>query len=55
LEFEVNADDFARHGHQLVDWIAEYLAHSERYPVLPRVAPGDVRKALPSMAPEQGE
>ena len=51
----MNADDFARHGHQLVDWIAEYLAHSERYPVLPRVAPGDVRKALPSTAPEQGE
>ena len=25
----------------------------ERYPVLPRVAPGDVRRALPSHAPEQ--
>jgi aromatic-L-amino-acid/L-tryptophan decarboxylase len=51
----MNSDDFARHGHQLVDWIAEYLAGSERYPVLPRVAPGDVRSALPAAAPEQGE
>jgi aromatic-L-amino-acid decarboxylase len=51
----MNADDFRRHGHQLVDWIAEYLAGSERYPVLPRVAPGDVRNALPTAAPEQGE
>ena len=36
--------DFRRHGHALVDWIAEYLAGSERYPVLPRVSPGDVRR-----------
>ena len=47
--------DFRRHGHALVDWIAEYLAGSERYPVLPRVSPGDVRRALPAEAPEQGE
>src|SRR5688572_5963467 len=51
----MNPDDFRRHGHQLVDWIAEYLAGSERYPVLPRVAPGDVRNALPTAAPEHGE
>ncbi len=47
--------EFRRHGYALVDWIAEYLAGSERYPVLPRVSPGDVRAALPSTAPEQGE
>ena len=47
--------DFRRHGHALVDWIAEYLAGAERYPVLPRVAPGDVRRALPGEAPEHGE
>ena len=51
----MNPDDFRRNGHQLVDWIAEYLAGSERYPVLPRVAPGDVRNALPTAAPEHGE
>lgn len=47
--------EFRRHGHALVEWIAEYLAGSERYPVLPRVAPGDVRRALPAAAPERGE
>jgi aromatic-L-amino-acid decarboxylase len=51
----MDAADFRRHGHALVDWIAEYLAGSERYPVLPRVSPGDVRRALPTSAPEQGE
>lgn len=48
-------EGFRRHGYALVDWIAEYLEHPERYPVLSRVAPGDVRRALPRAAPEQGE
>ena len=47
--------DFRRHGHALVEWIADYLAGAERYPVLPRVAPGELRRALPAAAPEQGE
>jgi len=51
----VDPADFRRHGHALVDWIAEYLAGAERYPVLPRVAPGDVCRALPAAAPEHGE
>ena len=46
---------FRRHGHDLVEWVAEYLSASERYPVLSRVEPGDVRDALPSSAPEHGE
>jgi aromatic-L-amino-acid decarboxylase len=48
-------DDFRRHGHALVDWIADYLAHPERYPVLSPVAPGSIRAALPADAPEEGE
>jgi aromatic-L-amino-acid decarboxylase len=47
--------DFRLHGHALVEWIADYLAGSERYPVLPRVSPGDIRRALPAAAPERGE
>ena len=52
----MDADDFRRHGYALIDWIADYLdGGSERYPVLPRVAPGAVRDALPATAPERGE
>jgi aromatic-L-amino-acid decarboxylase len=51
----VTPDDFRKHGYALVDWIADYLAHSERYPVLSRVAPGAIRDALPAAAPEKGE
>ncbi|HXD73283.1 MAG TPA: pyridoxal-dependent decarboxylase [Vicinamibacterales bacterium] len=48
-------DEFRRHGHALVDWVAGYLEHPERYPVLPRLSPGDITAALPASAPEDGE
>ena len=51
----MDGSEFRQHGHALVEWIAEYLETSERYPVLPRVTPGDVRAALPDAAPEHGE
>ncbi len=47
--------EFRRQAHALADWIATYLEQVERYPVVPRVAPGDVRAALPPRAPEHGE
>ena len=47
--------EFRRQAHALVDWIATYLEEVERYPVVPRVSPGDVRAALPAQAPEHGE
>jgi aromatic-L-amino-acid decarboxylase len=47
--------DFRRHGHALVDWIADYFEHVERYPVLSRVKPGDITTALPDHAPEDPE
>ncbi len=52
---DMDAESFRRYGHELVDWVADYLSHSERYPVLSRVQPGDVREALPKKAPEHGE
>src|SRR5580765_3838032 len=51
----MDSSDFRRHGHELVEWIADYLEHSDRYPVLARVAPGAIRNALPSEAPEDPE
>lgn len=51
----MNPDEFRRHGHALVDWIADYFDHVERYPVLARVKPGDITAALPGSAPEDAE
>src|SRR5262249_29873609 len=47
--------DFRKHGHELVEWIADYLEHSDRYPVLARVRPRDIVNALPREAPEDPE
>ena len=35
--------------------MADYLAHAERYPVLPHIKPGELRAALPLCGPDQGE
>jgi aromatic-L-amino-acid decarboxylase len=47
--------DFREQAHRLADWIADYLENPERFPVLSRVRPGDIRRGLPSSAPERGE
>ena len=52
---DMPAEEFRRHGYRLIDWIADYLAHPERFSVLPRVEPGQFRAALPDVAPETGE
>jgi aromatic-L-amino-acid decarboxylase len=51
----VDAPAFRRHGHELVDWIADYLEQVERYPVLARVTPGEIVNALPPHPPEEPE
>jgi len=51
----VDPSAFRRHGHELVDWIAEYLEHPEKYPVLARVRPGEIAAHLPTEAPEDPE
>jgi aromatic-L-amino-acid/L-tryptophan decarboxylase len=51
----MDSDAFRRSGHALVDWIAEYLEHPEKYPVLAQVTPGAIAASLPAHAPEEGE
>lgn len=51
----MSPEEFRRHGKQVVDWIADYLANVESLPVKSQVAPGDVRNALPAHPPERGE
>jgi len=48
-------DSFRHHAHEFVDWIADYFENIEEYPVKSQVNPGDIKKQIPSLAPEQGE
>jgi aromatic-L-amino-acid/L-tryptophan decarboxylase len=51
----VDTTAFRKHGHELVDWIADYLDGAEKYPVLSQIAPGAIVAALPDAAPEDPE
>jgi aromatic-L-amino-acid/L-tryptophan decarboxylase len=53
--FHMTPDEFRRHGHAVVDWIADYYTRIESYPVLSRAEPGQVRASLPASPPLQGE
>jgi aromatic-L-amino-acid decarboxylase len=48
-------EEFRRHGHAVVDWIADYMRRVEDLPVLSRVVPGAIRAQLPEHPPADGE
>jgi aromatic-L-amino-acid decarboxylase len=51
----MDIEEFRRLAHEVVDWIADYRARTTRgeLPVMSRVAPGEVRAALPATPPAQ--
>ena len=51
----MNSEDFRRHAHILVDWMADYFERVEDYPVRAQTAPGAVAAQLPEAPPEAGE
>ena len=51
----MKAEEFRRHGRELVDWIADYLEGIEKYPVFAQVSPGEVRAKLPASPPDEAE
>ena len=46
-------EEFRRHGHEVVDWIADFLAGIDDYPVLAQVRPGDITEAVPASPPRK--
>lgn len=52
---DMSPSEFRKHGHAVIDWIADYLDKPDEWPVLPNVRPGDVRAGLPQSPPPRGE
>jgi aromatic-L-amino-acid decarboxylase len=51
----MTSEEFRRHGHAVVDWVADYLDRVADLPVLAQVKPGEIRARLPAGPPEIGE
>ena len=53
--FHMTPDEFRLYGRMVIDWIADYYQEIEKYPVLSRVEPGEIRAGLPPGPPQEGE
>lgn len=51
----MHPDQFRRHAHELVDWMADYLRDVGTLPITPAVVPGDIRRQIPTAPPLDGE
>ena len=52
---DMDPEEFRAMAHRVVDWIADYLADVDRFPVAARVSPGAIRRQLPASPPEHPE
>ena len=50
----MNADEFRRLGHQLVEWVAEYRERIEERPVMSPARPGEIKSRFPASPPADG-
>ena len=46
-------EQFRQHGHEVVDWIADYWSRVGTLPVRSQVSPGEVRESLPPRPPNR--
>jgi aromatic-L-amino-acid decarboxylase len=51
----MNTEEFRKHAHELVDWMARYMENIEKYPVKSSVRPGDIFSKLPGDPPLKPE
>jgi len=52
---DIAPDEFRRQARRVLQWIGDYLEHPERFPVVPRVAPGDIAEMIPGEPPAEPE
>src|SRR5258708_7553712 len=52
---DIDTKEFRAAAHRAVEWAGDYLDTVGERRVLSQVSPGDIRRSLPTMPPEQGE
>ncbi len=50
---DLDPEEFRRRGHQVIDWICDYLTNTRDYPVLSKARPGQILAQLPATGPEE--
>src|SRR5690242_8022994 len=50
----MDTDEFRKLGHEVVDWLADYLSTLDEKPVAPAVSPQSVRALFEEPLPQQG-
>lgn len=51
----MDIENFRTYAHVFSDWMADYLASVDKYPVRSQVKPGDISSQIPLSCPERGE
>jgi len=51
----MTTDQFRKHAHNLVEWMAGYLDNVENYPVKSQVKPGEIFNMIPDQPPSEPE
>lgn len=52
---DMEVEEFRKDGHELIDWLADYLRDIDEYPVLAQTEPGEIKNMLPKAPPLEGE
>jgi aromatic-L-amino-acid decarboxylase len=52
---DIAPDEFSRQARRVIQWIGDYLEHPERFPVVPRVVPGEIAGSIPTEPPVEAE
>jgi aromatic-L-amino-acid decarboxylase len=52
---DMPVEEFRKNGHELIDWMADYLRDVDEYPVLAQIEPGEIKEKLSDKPPVEGE